>query len=136
MPVPIQVVEFVAFGEQLSRSHTKAAAQTELCLLDLALHASKCLGKIAAANSENIAVPGMPCNHLQCLPWIWLAAVILLKRHSSQFSRRQSPARRPPACYFSLAHEQPAHVSFFANLQPVHFQVTDDLGEPAGPVPS
>lgn len=58
------MVEFVAFGEQLSCSHTKALAQTELCLLDLALHASKGWEKFAAASSEKLAVPGMLCNLL------------------------------------------------------------------------
>ncbi|KAK9835553.1 hypothetical protein WJX74_002846 [Apatococcus lobatus] len=53
-----KVVEFVAFGEQLSRSHTKALAQTELCLLDLTLHASKGPDKLASAKSEEMAVPG------------------------------------------------------------------------------
>ena len=57
-----QVVEFVSFGEQLNRSHTKALAQTELCLLDLALHASKGSDKLASAKSEEMAVPGMSCK--------------------------------------------------------------------------
>lgn len=73
----------MAFGEQLSRSHTKAIAQAELCLLDLALHASKDLEKFAAASSEKLAVPGTPRNLLgsEVLGWSKLpAAMTLLRR--------------------------------------------------------
>lgn len=59
--VALQVIEFVAFGEQLRTSHTKAVAQTELCLLDLALHVSQSANqsKPSTMKLEDITQPGM-----------------------------------------------------------------------------
>ncbi|KAK9867602.1 hypothetical protein WJX84_007687 [Apatococcus fuscideae] len=53
-----KVIEFVAFGEQLRKSHTRALAQTELCLLNLELQATKGQAKSASQNVQELPQPG------------------------------------------------------------------------------